>query len=264
MHVFQVGQPYNPSVKAWPEGVHVGGLSEQRMEILVAFARPTSAEVQAFRDTSNVVEVGLASHGSLVLFLAKIPGVFDWADCPYDARLMPPSQQGLPTIGHTLIQWIFVDAATGIILGLRASTVTPQFTMRLRELLERQAATPFNRTRYDADIDGYQQRFSTEALVRRAWIVEQTGVTAPVSGPMREAQADIVDTLDLNTLISDDRIREVVTEAIGRGEAHLDERGDETWYVDPGFGPDVPLRLLGYDEDLGLVDRRRFPENPEA
>lgn len=157
-----------------------------------------------------------------------------------------------------------MDAATGIILGLRANTVTPQFTAQLRELLKRQAATPFNRARYDADIDGFQQRFSTEALVRRAWITEQTGVTAPVSGPMREAQADIVDTRDLNTLISDERIHEVVTEAIGRGEAHLDERDDETWYVDPGFGPDVPLRLLGYDEDLGLVDRRRFPEAPKA
>ncbi|MDK2013601.1 MULTISPECIES: hypothetical protein [unclassified Deinococcus] len=92
MHVFQVGQPYNPNVRTWPEGVHIGGLSEQRMEILVSFTRPTDVEMQAFRDTSDVVEVGLASHGSLVLFLAKIPGVFDWTDCPYDARLMPPSQ----------------------------------------------------------------------------------------------------------------------------------------------------------------------------
>lgn len=182
MPFLQVGQRYAPQVTTWPEGVHVGGLSAQRMEILVTFARPTDAEVQAFRDTRRAVEVGLASHGSLILFLAKLPGVFDWTDCPYDARLLPPAEQGLPAPGFTLLQWIFVDAETGVIRALRATTVTPHFTEQLRALLVRQAATPFRRSQYDADINGYQQRFTTEALVRRAQVTEQAGA-AGESGP---------------------------------------------------------------------------------
>lgn len=264
MPFLQVGERYHPNVAAWPEGLHVRSLSAQLMEVMISLGGLRDEEVAAFRDTTRPLEVGLASHGSLVILLAKIPGVMDWSDAPYDARLLPSGQQGLPVVGHTLVQWVLVDAATGILRGMRAATVTPQFTAQLRELLERQAAKPFNRATYEADATAYQSRFTAQTLVRRAWIVEQAGVTAPVSEPMREAQADIVDTLDLNTLISDERIREVVAESIARGEAHLDERDGETWYVDPGFGPDVPARLLGYDEDLGMVDRRQFPEAPKA
>ncbi|OWL98961.1 hypothetical protein CBQ26_00445 [Deinococcus indicus] len=264
MPLLEVGQRYHPNVSVWPEGLHVFGLSAQRMEVMVALGGVTDAEAAAFRDTTRPFEVGLASHGSVVILLARMPGVMDWSDAPYDARLMPADERGLPVIGHTLIQWLLVDAKTGILRGIRSATVTPQFTAQLHELLEGQAARPFRRATYDADVAAYQQRFTAQALVRRAWITEQAGITVPVTESMREAQADIADTLGLHDLIADERIREVVAEAIGRGEAHLEERDGEAWYVDPGFGPDVPVRLLGYDEDLGMVDRRQFPEKPKA
>ncbi|WP_221091558.1 hypothetical protein [Deinococcus aquaedulcis] len=48
------------------------------------------------------------------------------------------------------------------------------------------------------------------------------------------------------------QVQEVVEAAVAAGEARIERRGDVVWYVDPLFGPDVPLSSLRYDPELGL------------
>lgn len=54
----------------------------------------------------------------------------------------------------------------------------------------------------------------------------------------------------------DPRACEVLAEALASGAARIERRGDVDWYMDPEFGGDTPVPSLGYDDELGLVDRR--------
>ena len=55
-----------------------------------------------------------------------------------------------------------------------------------------------------------------------------------------------------------------MAELLAQGVARIETRGGEDWWVDPEFGPDVPVAALGYDETLGMVDLRRHPRPGQA
>lgn len=52
-----------------------------------------------------------------------------------------------------------------------------------------------------------------------------------------------------------------MAEALANGEAEIQIKAGADYWVDPQFGPDVPVLSLGYDETLGMVDRRKYPES---
>lgn len=65
----------------------------------------------------------------------------------------------------------------------------------------------------------------------------------------------MIDLMQYPNLAADDRVRAVVAEALAAGEAHIEERDGVAWYVDPLFGPDVPVGALAYSEEIGLYVR---------
>lgn len=255
MFELHVGQPYHPEFIGVPDGVHVLGLGAERLEVIVVLSDPTPAEVEAFRTAP--LEVGLATHQELIVLLLRIRGALNgWSDATFDIRRAPAGERTPPSLGQSAVTWLLLDQR-GIIQVIRLATLTRRFMGTLREKVEAQLREPFRQERLDRLVHEYQARYSPDALVHRAWVVEVAGTSEPHDvGPVAEVAAEA--RTELADLIADDRVREVVAEAIARGEAHVEEREGVWWYVDPHFGPDLPLAELGYDETLGLVDRRRF------
>lgn len=250
----KVGQPYNPAWSSVPAGMYVMNLSAERLEVLISFSHLTDEEVTRWRATP--LEIGLASHQELVVLLARCEGSEGWMDAPFDLRVAPASERTPPPIGQTAVMWLLIEAETGLVRRIRYATLTRTFMAELSSRLETQLRTPFDRGRYDRLVEDYQARFQPEDLVRRAWVVEQAGIAEPQGvGPRVEVAQEIGD--DLLDLIRIPEVREVVAEAIARGEAHLEERDSVVWYIDPGFGPEVPLDALSYDDELGMVDNRQ-------
>ena len=253
MAEYQVGRPYNPAWRSVPQGLHVMNLSAERLEVLVSFSGLSDAEVAAWR--TSPLEVGLATHEELVVVLVRCEGSNGWMDAPFDIRLLPDTERTPPSIGQTAVNWFLVEAETGVIRAISYATLTRTFMGELSSRLEAQLRAPFDQARYGRLVDAYQARFQPEALARRAWVVEQVGIAEPQGvGPLAEVAQEIGG--ELLDLIRMPEVREVVAEAIARGEAHLEERGGVVCYIDPGFGPEVPLDALGYDDDLGMVDTR--------
>lgn len=173
MHILKVGDRYNAKVSQWTEGMHILGLSAERPQVMIAMPRPSASEIEAFR--SGPMNVGLASHGSVVVILVRIDGSIDWSDAPFDIRLAPVTERTPP--GERLaVSWVLVDSRNGIVEAMRMTSLTRTFTDLLRARLEGQLAAPFNRARYDREVSEYQRRFEIEAMVRRAWIVETPGL----------------------------------------------------------------------------------------
>lgn len=162
--VFEVGSPF-----PWPyhEGVHAD-LLRTGGGITVAMPSPTREEVRAYRKG----KIRFAMHeGEHVLLLLLKVGDQPWLDAPFSAALIPSDEfeaPDLPTSQSRLyLPFFLVDSATGLLRVLRAFTLSPQLTRRLREIALRQREAPFSQTGYYQEIQGLY-RNDTEALARRA------------------------------------------------------------------------------------------------
>lgn len=174
MATYTVGGLYSPQMSTFPEGIHVINLSGKSAQVVIALNNPTAEQVTLFSAGRSTIEVGLATHQELLILLFRQRGVVNgWSDAPFDIRLLPPEQQIPPQAAPTLIQWVLVDAATGIIKGLRGATVSAAFMTQVRKGVLQQLGQPFDRARYDALVNEYQARFSPRELMKRAWRAER-------------------------------------------------------------------------------------------
>lgn len=247
------GQP-----QARPEGLYVTGLSARRMEVLVIYAGLTDADVRKWQE--GPIMVGLAEAGGLAVLLVRDP--ISEADAPYDIRAGGAGERGLPGERYGAITWILLEAETGRIRALKLGSVTPTFMQTLRPILAQQLLYPLDVTDYGRRVDAYQSQYAIADLWQRALVREQLGLTEPIA-PSAARSLTAADVQARYPQL-DARVCEVLAETLASGVAHIETRASEDWYVDPEFGDDTPVAQLGYDETLGMVDRRRWPKNGQA
>lgn len=170
MAMYSVGEPYSPHIARLPQGIHVINLSAERLEVVISLDHPTADEIANFTPSRSTIKVGVACHQELLILLFRQRGVVDdWSDAPFDVRLTPPAEQTPPPAARSLMTWVLVDSTTDIIRGLRLTSVSAQFMGAVRDCLARQVAQPFDRERYDALVEEYQERFTPRHLVKQAW-----------------------------------------------------------------------------------------------
>jgi hypothetical protein len=168
MHRLEVGTPYHPGRRSWPEGADFNYCSGHELRIFLE--RPTPAEVHAIE--SGPVEFGFFAE-PLGLFLISYFGRSLSFDCFYhwqrmaeatgDRTMPPPSEETSPAL-RALLTIILVSAEDGIVRALRACTFSPEFTRSLHRAIAEQAAAPYDPTAHRRWADAMVAQHSAAQL----------------------------------------------------------------------------------------------------
>lgn len=169
MRVIAVGEPYDLSIKEWPEGSHYNYDSGGHW--LHYFFRNPS-EVERVSVQNRPAQFGLYIQGPVIFLLHKF-GDMPWNDSPYSCWLVPEEHRKLPDINdqdHAFLRTVLIDTATGVVAALRALTVSVEFTRRLHEEIVLQSMKSWDPALYDAVIQTTYATFSSNELVKRSVI----------------------------------------------------------------------------------------------
>ncbi|MFE7118819.1 hypothetical protein ACFU99_25710 [Streptomyces sp. NPDC057654] len=145
------------------------------------FASPEASEVAAF--TKGNAEFALTCADRYLMWSYRFTNPknsrnpatqgqgIPWSDTPWEyhrqaARLPAgvPGERGTPF----MLQLILVDAATGIVRGLRVIQPPAEFADALRDAVARQQQLPYDPTAADRDIEDLFRRNSSTDLLLQA------------------------------------------------------------------------------------------------
>jgi hypothetical protein len=180
-HAYQVGKPYTPGRRNWPENVEYN-YRQHTHELRMFLGNLKPWEIEAIK--TGPCEFALVVDGD-VLFLLYHFGegrreAVPWSDAPYSWYLVPEDQRGLPEPAgmpepHDTMQIVLVDSLTGIIKALRMVSFSPAFTVAIRSALRDQAERPWpGGAEYDRQLAAVYQRYTSEQLLARA-VARTTG-----------------------------------------------------------------------------------------
>lgn len=169
-----VGQPY-PRRIAWRDGHVELRITAQGVEFLLAIADPEPHEVNAF--TKGNAEFALVPGRHHLMWsyrfvnpksgnpLMQGPGI-PWLDAPWEYHrqvlvtpVAVPGGRGA-TFGVYLV---LIDAATGIVKGLRLVSPPVEFADALRDAVDAQAAVPRDDAAAGREIDAVYARYPSSA-----------------------------------------------------------------------------------------------------
>jgi hypothetical protein len=167
LHRLEVGKPYDPSRRSWPEAADYNYRSGEH-ELRLYVADPTPMEVLAVE--SGPVEFGMFVEPEGLFLVTRFgfgPALsfdtsYQWHRAAAGRVLPPPTEEASPAL-RALLGIILVDAATGLVRVLRAVTYSPEFTRAIHRAIARQAASPFDAGVHERWADG-MLRYSTAQL----------------------------------------------------------------------------------------------------
>jgi hypothetical protein len=147
MHKLEVGRLYTAGCRAWPQGADYNWRSGgHELRIFLPYA--TQEEVAAI--DSGPVEFGLIPD-QVGLFLVVRFGPRLSFDCSYSwhrvdlaERMVSPPVEEVPPALRSLLSIVLVEATTGIVLGLRVVSFSPEFTWALHRAIADQIATTYD------------------------------------------------------------------------------------------------------------------------
>ena len=165
-HRLEVGKPYHPDRKMWPQTPQFNYRGGE-LELVLFFDQPTPAEVRAVKEGRS--EFALYDHDGLVVLCYRFVdprGGVPWSDAPYhyhlvpEAQRIPPPDPGkLSPESRAVLHVILVNATGGEIRALKQVSLSPEFTRAMFRAIAYQAVGPFDSRKYDADLKGLYFRF---------------------------------------------------------------------------------------------------------
>lgn len=171
MYTYEVGKPYVPGRRTWPEVVQYNYRGGEH-ELVLFFNQPTAAEISDIR--RGRAEFALYISGKQIVMLYRFGQSIPWSDAPYSIHLVPFEQRTLPPETgpeeHALLQIILVDAGTGIIKAMRVVSMSPDFTQTLHNAIRKQFDQPFTRSAYNGELEKLFARYSSADLAKMAQI----------------------------------------------------------------------------------------------
>jgi hypothetical protein len=139
LYLLEVGKPYNKHRAEWLE-TPLLRLTPGGCELVLFYRHPTAGEILDVRTAP--AEFGWTDAGPVSLLAYRF-GDGPWSDVPYEPRKAPRRERGAPAAEpgkHLLVTVVLVDAATGIVVALRAVTWPPGFAAAVTETVARQLA----------------------------------------------------------------------------------------------------------------------------
>jgi hypothetical protein len=172
MYHLEVGKLYPARLPESVQYNYRGG----HHELLMVLGGLRDKEIEDIR--KGPCEFGLLVHGPVIFFLYRFGTSIPWSDTPYSWWLMPEHDQSIvPAAGtletRALLQVILVEQETAIVRGLRAVSLSPEFTQALHEAITKQSEGEWpGRDEYDKVLNSCYLRWPsgedmlTEAKVR--------------------------------------------------------------------------------------------------
>lgn len=175
MHSISVGRPYIEGRSSWPEASEYNYAANGH-ELRLFWPSPSDAETAAVR--GGRMDLAILVRQPVILLLYRITGACGWSDAPYSWHLVPESHRDLPDEPkpdeRALLQIVLIDASTGIVRAIRATTLTPHATNALHRAIRAQSAAPWDAGDYDAALQQLQQR-SCDDLAAAAQVTMRAG-----------------------------------------------------------------------------------------
>jgi hypothetical protein len=166
MHRLEVGKPYDPQRRSWPEGAdynyRAGG-----HEIRIFLRAAARAEVEAVR--SGPVEFGFFADPMGLFLIARFTRMsfdcsYQWHRVAVEDRTLPPAWEEISPALRALIHILLVDAETGVVLALRDVSFSPEFTRALHRAIADQTVGPYDRAAHQRWADGMTAQHTTDQL----------------------------------------------------------------------------------------------------
>lgn len=170
-HWLAVGEPYIAGRTRFPEAVQYNFRGGQH-ELLFWVAEPTDREILDIR--KGDCEFGLFEEQGALWFLYRFGESFGWSDAPFSIWRVAAQERKLPEPGDgslALLQVILVDAATGIVRGLRAVSLSRALTAALHRAITAQMGIgpPASEEEEDRRVAEVYRRYpEVDAMVRAA------------------------------------------------------------------------------------------------
>jgi hypothetical protein len=175
MHRIEVGKELVPGHGPWPE-LSEFNLLDTGPELMLRFAGPTAAEVEAVRAGPCAFALAEAERAFFFLYTFGTPGAgVPWSDAPYCCHLVPEGRRpGLALFATAATRWalqvVLLEAGTGIVRAVRLVTFSAGFTRELARAVQRQGLGPAPRPEeWGRRVAAAYRRYpSTEALLAAA------------------------------------------------------------------------------------------------
>lgn len=132
--------------------------------LLLAYAKPTPAEVNSFKHGS--IKVAFLFFRNIIFFLNKF-GNQDWNDSSFNYWSVPPEERAIPPLLNSpeeriLLNAILLDSRDSLVKAIRAYTPSPDFSRRLVRAIHSQAnGCPIYDTQYNNIIATCYSEFPT-------------------------------------------------------------------------------------------------------
>lgn len=151
-----LGEPMPDWSGPQPEGTHFQ-IDSTGVILLHLYKDPTPREIRGAR--TGRARFGLVSAGRHTLFLLYDIAQLTkgWADAPFALGLVPAGKQAVQPRSRTegrLLLSLLADARSGVLLALRAISLTPAFCAALDAMLDgmRAALPSFTAAAHDAEL----------------------------------------------------------------------------------------------------------------
>ncbi len=140
---------------------------------VIGMTKPELRNVAAFEDRGKF---GIMCHRRISVMSLIIGDVID-VSVPYHASLVDRDTPPSPVIGsdHRLLSFCLVDAPTGTIIDMRASTISPHLTKVLDKTVRAQIASPISEEDFIGDARDWTRAYPTARSVRLASTFSKLG-----------------------------------------------------------------------------------------
>lgn len=169
MYEYRVGTLYNANTTRWSEGAEYNYRSGVH-EIRLFFRNPKPGEVQAAKQ--GEANFALVVQQDIILLVFRY-GIIPWSDAPYawyrvpeNERTVPPDmvseQERMP------VTLFMVNADTGILLAIRQTSFSHDFSTKLHRAIREQIVRPFDQVLYDRQLRMLYSRYDSQGLLTLA------------------------------------------------------------------------------------------------
>ncbi|MBC8588078.1 hypothetical protein [Paratissierella segnis] len=163
MYKYEVGQIVK-GLQSNQEGVRFD-MTDIGSTMTILFNKPTRNEIEYVK--AGKLQFGMFVKNDIIFILSKF-GSLQWMDAPYHVALsknltkLNDIEDGQGYNCHIIL----ADSSTGEIKAMRLIGFSTQYSIKLKENIEAQQKTEFNKVQYDVDLASTMMNYSTKEMVR--------------------------------------------------------------------------------------------------
>ncbi len=169
MYRYEVGKLYSQTRTRWDEGTEYNFRSNVH-EIRLFFRQPRPIEVQSVK--TGEAQFGLVVKEDVILLVFKF-GALPWSDASYTWHRVPENERTLPPEElrpeeRAQVTTFLINADTGILLAIRQTSFSPEFTAKLHQAILDQAQQSFDQVRFDRQLRWLYSQHQSQDLLKLA------------------------------------------------------------------------------------------------